>query len=355
MLPIIFVLSGINCFIGEKMSKTAKSKSKKTLCPQCKLPVVDIGICCDQCNEWFDLGCANIDKVFYDYLSSNDSVCWYCQSCAPNKSNLVHTVKTLLKEQLNEALGEFRSKLFEELKVYTNVTVDAAISPLMLTVTSLQAKLEEDYLSTIKEPLNLLDVRVAKIEDSSLRVDVESLQRRVEQIEATRSHANHLNNATSTTIDRLDWHNRRHDIIFNGVPPSIDLKDFTIKISSKLGLDIMPDDIIFCSRLRKFAGTAVVQFASIGIRDRIMAKYFANCDLTLSQVIGGDVSSRIYLNDNLPPHLLALKRYCLLLKKNRRLLRVIVSNMHVRIVTPEGKQHTVTTQEEVDLVVNKSV
>ena len=75
---------------GKKGKKKKESNTNRELdsitCSTCKAVFTDQGskiVCCDRCELWFCISCANMTDACYRFLSDEDAmdIAWYCKAC----------------------------------------------------------------------------------------------------------------------------------------------------------------------------------------------------------------------------------------------------------------------------------
>ena len=87
------------------VSASTKTKSVKTTsdaCGECKKNVKDTdkAMCCEICEEWYHINCANISQVKYDLMTSSNShdTCdlhWYCKGCNRGATKILNSLVKL--------------------------------------------------------------------------------------------------------------------------------------------------------------------------------------------------------------------------------------------------------------------
>lgn len=83
----------------------------------------------------------------------------------------------------------------------------------------------------------------------------------------------------------------------------------------------------------------IVKFNSVLNRDSIMRGYFKAKDLKLSDVIGGEISSRVYLNDHMTPAANKLNFICRRMLKEKKIDKFFIMHSDVpkvRLTLPDG-------------------
>jgi len=102
-------------------------------------------------------------------------------------------------------------------------------------------------------------------------------------------------------INKLHKRLNRNDIIISGLPEGLtDLIAPAISIAKHFGINITATEIQQISYI--FGKKAILtKFVSANTRDRILTEYFKARNMVLKNVIGGDITSRVYLNEHLSP------------------------------------------------------
>ncbi|KAI8124910.1 UBX domain-containing protein 6 [Lucilia cuprina] len=93
----------------------------------------------------------------------------------------------------------------------------------------------------------------------------------------------------------------RADIVINDLPAGMeDLVAVGVKIGSIHDVQISENDInhVCYFNNRK---AILIKFNRVSLRDKIMKQYLSSRSLTVRDVIGGDIASRVYLNDHYSP------------------------------------------------------
>ena len=116
----------------EERKKKKESNSNKELdsitCSTCKTVFTDHKskiICCDRCEIWFCVSCANVTDACYKFLSSEDAIdiTWYCKACkllAKKAKTEDRNIKQKCMEYSNELKQKMESIAIIQRKV--NVT-----------------------------------------------------------------------------------------------------------------------------------------------------------------------------------------------------------------------------------------
>ncbi|XP_061390345.1 uncharacterized protein LOC133325636 [Musca vetustissima] len=145
-----------------------------------------------------------------------------------------------------------------------------------------------DTMSSLEREFNS---RVKKVEE-----DILSCLAVTKQLETT-----FKNNVSElqTHNDILQRRLNRADIVINGLPDGIrDLRQPITKIFAFCNVTVSSADIQHICYMSK-GKSVLVKLNSVYLRDTIMANYHKSNQILLNDIVGGDVNSRVYLNDHL--------------------------------------------------------
>ena len=123
-------------------------------------------------------------------------------------------------------------------------------------------------------------------------------------------------------INKLDTYTRRNNIEVQGIPSAVQddgLETIVKAISSKIGVEINDTDIEACHRLKsrdRGPKPVIVRFVNRRICEDIHKKKKNLKDMSLAEINGLGIHSRIFFNENLCPFYQKLFRMCYKLKKN---------------------------------------
>ena len=75
--------------------------ANNSLCGKCKKEVreTDKGVACDVCGTWYHSPCGNVSQALYKAINARkgNTVCWYCDGCAPSMVPLYQLFADLKK------------------------------------------------------------------------------------------------------------------------------------------------------------------------------------------------------------------------------------------------------------------
>lgn len=310
-------------------------------CPTCKKNVTKTqkSVNCACCNLYFHICCANITADEFDFMSKHKILKFVCSSC-PNMSSSNNIQEELRKgfSALSSSLEkEFELKL-EEYKRTLQEKLDTAINVIKMQIDELIAQCSDnksqvkDVKSDLKNCCNMI-----KYVDSSNGDKIHQLQ--------LQSNINQR---------RLN----RSNIIVRGLPKSIsNLRDPIIKICSVCDVTVTNSDIQHCTY---FGGdkAVLVKFNSVQLRDQIMINHHKGRSIRLKDIIGGDIESRIYLNDHLTPQAKQLVDTCKNLKLQQKIKKYTHLNYNVpkvRVEMIDGAVNVFNYEQCVDLLNSASV
>ncbi|XP_046803460.1 uncharacterized protein LOC124419115 [Lucilia cuprina] len=172
----------------------------------------------------------------------------------------------------------------------------------------------------------------------------------------------HIDRSTTEKIAALEDENNmlhkrlnRGDIVVVGLPAGIiDFVDPIIKIGLIYNVPVLPVDInhAFYFKNQK---AILFKFNNVFVRDRIMVEYFKTRALKLCDVIGGDIDSRIYLNDHHSPAAGRLNIVCKKLIRKKVISKFRILNgdrLQVRLTMSDGKNSICDSAECIALLNN---
>ncbi|KAI8116445.1 hypothetical protein CVS40_11489 [Lucilia cuprina] len=141
------------------------------------------------------------------------------------------------------------------------------------------------------------------------------------------SKINHLEQQNNSLRRQIN----RNDVIIYGLSENLsadELYDAVFKIAKFFNLEIDHYDINICTYIRK-KKSILVKFNSVYKGDVFMQRYFKAEKLKLCDIIGTDIQSRIYINDNLTPNASKLKYLCRKLLKDGKIVKYKFFNKDV--------------------------
>lgn len=153
---------------------------------------------------------------------------------------------------------------------------------------------------------------------SNIRVDIASCNNAISNIESSTS-----NKFSQLEIENNCLHRRlnRPDIFINGLPTGLrNLHECVSNIASYYDVALSNGDVNNIFYINQ-GRSVVVKFNCVQTRDSIMKEYFKTKSLKLTDVIGGEISSRVYLNDHLSPASSKLNVLSKRLQKQKKILK----------------------------------
>lgn len=206
----------------------------------------------------------------------------------------------------------------------------------------------ERFLQNSQDSSESIKVAIAgAISDFKLEVSACRKELGTEIVEC-RKLVNHVDSSLSQKITALEMENNvlhrrmnRADIIIGGLPSGLDdLYAAVTSICSFLKIDLTNNDIshVCYMNARKLV---LARFNSVLIRDNVMKAYFKDRSLKLFNVIGGDIDSRVYLNDHYSPAAGNLNALCRKLLKRQLISRYKIINadkLKAKLTFADGKE-----------------
>lgn len=150
----------------------------------------------------------------------------------------------------------------------------------------------------------------------------------------------------------------RADIVVNGLPDG--LSDFMViirDIGKIYNLDISTHDINYACYFNN-RKSVLYKFNNVFLRDNLMREYFKSRSLKLCDVIGGDINSRLYLNDHYSPAAGRLHTLCRKLLQKKIITKYKVLNadkVKASLTMSDGRIMTCNFSECASFLDNTSV
>lgn len=264
-------------------------------CGICNLDTVKKrSVFCPKCKKWYHADCENITKEMFATLDKNRNLAYTCKDCMKNPVVVEDDGISLKDEMRNQftVLSNSLRVLAEDMKRE-------------------QTEIKNKFDSVVVDIRKELSVNLKNIKD-----EVRNCNNLVKENDA----------ANKKKFFELELQNHvlqhrlnRPDIIITGLADNIDdLNKIVVSLCFYLKVEIMPHDVLNVFYIRR-KSAILVKFAQITTRDRIMSAYFKTKSLKKSDIVGGDDSNRIYLNDNYSPLAYKLFRMCWKLVKEKKI------------------------------------
>lgn len=266
-------------------------------CPVCSKNVTKTSgvVYCSICEKWFHLkNCSELSDVAIEVLTKKKTdVCWKCKGC----SSFV-----VVADNNNSALDNLTKKMDDLIKALPNTIrseIDKSIPPILQTIEANKNQCEENHSAVVSELHSL------KAENNRIRHQL-----------------------------------ARHDILVSGLPSTVKPSVMALKIPAALGVSLTESDIDCAFWLGRHKKILMLKFCSRNKRDEVMKMYMARKDLKLNALFPTDIAARVYLNDNLSPDALKLKKLCLSLLKEKKIkpFQLIPSAVQAVIYDINGKK-----------------
>ncbi|KAI8120458.1 hypothetical protein CVS40_8053 [Lucilia cuprina] len=285
--------------------------SKTYKCGSCNDTILKTqgSIMCNSCKLWLHLNCANVSKehlvLFKDKQSSFSFTCPACLNAADDNGSLrdeVRALKTTLEDFIKTSQNDrdsYKNSLAEILSQFKDEMLAS------------NRQLKDDILTCSKLIRNVDSSTTSKLK--SLEMENHVLHRRL----------------------------YRGDVVLSGMPAGLDnLTSCIISLCSFFGIDITDRDInqtCYMSNQKLI----LVKFNCVSIRDRLMKDYFKTRSLKVSDIIGGEISSRVFLNDHYSPAASALSAVCRKLKRQKSITKFTMLNtdkVQVKLTLIDGRE-----------------
>lgn len=280
---------------------------------------------CRSCDIWFHPDCVGVTKELFATLDKNRNLTYTCKECMenpPDDSDV--SFKNEMRKEFAALKSSFQAHSTDMKNEQTQIK-DKFESVFVEIRKELSSKFMEikDEVANCKNLINSNDIATKK-KLCDLELQNHALQHRL----------------------------NRSDVVITGLAVDIvDLKTTLITLCTFLKVDIVPDNILNIMYIKQ-RGAILAKFDSISTRDKIMSAYFKTKSLKLSDVVGGNVVTRVYLNDNYSSLANKLLRLCWKLKKDKKINGYSIINRDIlkaKITMLNNAVKIVTLQECVDL------
>lgn len=249
---------------------------------------------CPKCKKWYHVDCENITKELFATLDKNRNLAYTCKECMKNP--------VIVEDDAISFQDEMRSQF---------TALNNSLRTLAEEMKREQTEIKTKFESAVVDIREELSVNLKKIKD---------------EVTSCKNLVNTNDTANKIKFYELELQNHvlqlrlnRPDIVITGLANDIeDLRKTVISLCLHLKIEINPDEVLNAIYIRR-KNAILVKFAHIDTRDKIMSAYFKTKALKKSDVVGGDDSDRVYLNDNYSPLAHKLLRMCWKLAKDKKI------------------------------------
>lgn len=226
---------------------------------------------------------------------------------------------SIMQKWFDDLTTSMRKSIDEQMRKYSEefqAIVDSVVSSFRNEFMDGLRKAKDD-INSCKEDVSLVNDSLRVINDEIINCKlavtrVESLYQRVEYLEKK-------NNVLERRLNRAN-------IVVNGLPRGRrDISKDFLTIASLCNVRINPTDLQHCCYFRN-GRSILVKLNSVLTRDLIMANYHRGNPIKVSDVIGGNLGSKVYLNDHLTPDAVALVNACRTLVTKKILIKYKLVN-----------------------------
>lgn len=292
-------------------------------CKICKKNVTksQTSIQCAACSSWLHVSCAGVSEDVLAVLNGKQGLYIKCKDCLVAPTTDVSSLGGDIRS-IHEKMDRVLKKMDEDRKEL-HIKLDSAIKDIRTELLSTVTDLRKD--------ISVCHNAIRRVESST---------------EAKMSKLETENNSLHRRINRCD-------IIINGLPDGLEnLLECVIAIGSFYKIILSNSDInhVFYANQNR---SIIVKFNSVHIRDSIMKEYFKTRNLLLKNVIGGEITSRLYLNDHLSPASSRLNMLCRRLIKQQKILKFMMVHSdkpRVRLTLLNGEEVTSSYEECLKLI-----
>lgn len=301
----------------------AKSATK---CGSCDEPITKTQGCieCNICCKWLHASCAKLSDKDLSTLKAIRVSAFICAVCEPNLTNV---------RRQSSVADDVRS---------LNVKLDSFIGGY------------QTELSGIKSAIDGMRTEVSSCL-TELKTDIVKCNERVNLIEASTS-----GKIAALEAENNSLHRRlnRGDFLIGGLPEGLDdILKAVIAVAAVFNVLLTKQDINHACYINR-KKQILVKLNSVSARDEIMRSYFKTRTLRVCDVLdgpGGDITSRVYLNDHYTPSAGYLNSLCKKLRRLNIIMKFKILNgdkTRAKLIFPDGKE-TVRDINECALLLNE--
>ena len=132
----------------------------------------------------------------------------------------------------------------------------------------------------------------------------------------------------------------RGDIVLSGLPSGLtNLSTAVVKLCSFYDISITDRDINQVSYMNN-KRLVLVKFINVSVRDSVMYRYYKQRSLTVKNILGGELTSRVYLNDHYSPAASELNKLCRKLMREKIIFKFKIfdaDNVKAKLTMADGK------------------
>lgn len=307
--------------------------SKTFKCGVCSLAIgkTQGSLQCRICKKWLHASCANVSDKELKVFGDAKSMAFICPSCDDNLGD-------------NDDVGEDMRAL--------NRKLDCFINKHQSDQSELNKKLDDFIKKNEEDKLALRSAFLDAVAD--IKSDMNScLTNMKKDIIGCSKLINHIDTSTTSKISALEMENNvlhrrlnRGDIVVSGLPEGLtDLVSPVIALGATYNVAVNVGDVSHVCYMnhRKLL---LVKFNNVMARDKIMREYFKTRSLKISNLIsdaqfGGDLESRVYLNDHYSPAASNFNGLCRKLLRSKCISRFKIINsdkLSAKLTLPDGKE-----------------
>ncbi|KNC29124.1 hypothetical protein FF38_05451 [Lucilia cuprina] len=250
-------------------------------------------ILCKTCSLWFHTSCIKLSESALSAPKENNLLSFSCKTCNENPRA---GLECLLRKNICDL----------------NVKIDGFINKVSDEQNSIRKTMEDTVASFKSEIASCIKDMKSEIIDCNKLIQ-------------------YVDSSASKKITALEEENNilhkrfnRADIVINGLPAGMgDLVAVGVKIGSIHDVQISENDIYHVCYFNN-RKAILIKFNRVSLRDKIMKQYLSSRSLTVRDVIGGDIASRVYLNDHYSPAAAKLNAICRKLL-NRKIIKAKIT------------------------------
>lgn len=276
---------------------------------------------CKICKQWLHLQCADVsEKHLALFKDRPKSFFFTCSGCADVCSDDRHTRDDV--KAIKTSFDEFVKASKEDNTAFKN------------TMAQVLSDFKNEISLCIKE----------------IKPDIVTCNKLIDKISAsTTSKLSALETENNILHRRLN----RGDIVVNGLPSGLNnLSSTVISLCNHYNIRISEQNLNHVCYMsdRKLI---LVKFNNVNVRDSLMKEYYKTRSLKVKNILGGEIESRVYLNDHFSPAASNLNSLCRKMMRQKIITKFKLINKDkpkAAITLCDGKEVVYDTSECADLL-----
>lgn len=295
---------------------------------------------CSICAMYFHIECVGITEEQCRFLSQNKNVFSYiCNSCRSTPKEKHNGIAENPTGDIQQGLNDISTEIGKQFEEHNRIFK----KQVMASITELEKKIFQLFEQFRVEQTERLN-KIKNDNNKKLNQVENAFNKRVCDLEVR----------NSILQRRLN----RADIIIKGLPKSIrKLTEPILNIATQCGVSLSGSDIQHCTYIHN-GRSVLVKLNSVQCRDAIMMNFAKKKFLILKDILGGNVSSKVFLRDHLTAAASELVSICRDLRIENKIISYKFINSDVpkvKVTLPNNTHKVLNLQQCTSMISDESV